>query len=71
MAAVVQTRPVDVNDADAVATLATGFDLVVVGPEAPLVAGMVDDLEAAGIKLDEAVASADDFDAGRLSRMVD
>lgn len=28
-------------------------------------------LEAAGIKLDEAVASADDFDAGRLSRMVD
>ena len=28
-------------------------------------------LEAAGIKLDEAVASADDFDAGRVSRMVD
>ena len=28
-------------------------------------------LEAAGIKLDEAVASADDFAAGRLSRMVD
>lgn len=27
-----------------------GIDLVVVGPEAPLVAGIVDDLEAAGIK---------------------
>ena len=49
MAAVVQTRPVDVNDADAVATLATGFDLVVVGPEAPLVAGAVDACRAAGI----------------------
>ena len=29
---------------------ANTIDLVVVGPEAPLVAGMVDDLEAAGIK---------------------
>ena len=28
----------------------TEIDLVVVGPEAPLVAGIVDDLEAAGIK---------------------
>lgn len=28
-------------------------------------------LEAAGIKLDDAAASDDDFDAGRLSRMVD
>src|SRR5438034_5135707 len=27
-----------------------GIDFVVVGPEAPLVAGIVDDLEAAGIK---------------------
>jgi phosphoribosylamine---glycine ligase len=29
---------------------ATAIDLVVVGPEAPLCAGIVDDLEAAGIK---------------------
>lgn len=29
---------------------ANGVDLVVVGPEAPLVSGLVDDLEAAGIK---------------------
>ncbi len=29
---------------------ANGIDFVVVGPEAPLVAGIVDDLEAAGIK---------------------
>ncbi|MCB0921962.1 MAG: phosphoribosylamine--glycine ligase [Actinobacteria bacterium] len=49
MAAVVETLPVDVNDADAVAALAAGFDLVVVGPEAPLVAGAVDACRAAGI----------------------
>ena len=29
---------------------ANHIDLVVVGPEAPLVAGLVDDLEAAGLK---------------------
>ena len=46
---VVATQPVDVNDAAAVAALATGFDLVVIGPEAPLVAGAVDACRAAGI----------------------
>jgi phosphoribosylamine---glycine ligase len=42
----------DVADHASVATFcrANAIDLVVVGPEAPLVAGIVDDLEAAGIK---------------------
>jgi phosphoribosylamine--glycine ligase len=48
MAAVVPTRPVDVADPAAVAELGRGFDLVVIGPEAPLVAGAVDALRAAG-----------------------
>ncbi|WP_433163247.1 phosphoribosylamine--glycine ligase [Kribbella sp. CA-247076] len=44
-------RPVDIADHDAVVALATelGADLVVVGPEAPLVAGLADPLRAAGI----------------------
>ncbi|MFC5262507.1 phosphoribosylamine--glycine ligase [Kribbella qitaiheensis] len=44
-------RPVDISDQDAVVALATGLgsDLVVVGPEAPLVAGLADPLRAAGI----------------------
>ncbi len=49
IAQVVATQPVDVGDAEAVAALAAGFDLVVVGPEAPLVAGAVDACRAAGI----------------------
>src|SRR5216683_991005 len=42
----------DIADHGAVAALcrARRIDLVVVGPEAPLCAGIVDDLEAAGIK---------------------
>ena len=42
---------VDLMDGDAVAALATevGADLVVVGPEAPLVAGVADAVRAAGI----------------------
>lgn len=42
---------VDVMDGDAVAALATavGADLVVVGPEAPLVAGVADKVRAAGV----------------------
>jgi phosphoribosylamine--glycine ligase len=42
----------DINDHAAVAAFAKekAIDLVVVGPEAPLCAGIVDDLEAAGIK---------------------
>jgi phosphoribosylamine--glycine ligase len=44
-------RPVDISDHDAVVALAREFgtDLVVVGPEVPLVAGLADPLRAAGI----------------------
>ncbi len=44
-------HPVDMLDGTAVADLATrlGVDLVVVGPEAPLVAGVADSVRAAGI----------------------
>jgi phosphoribosylamine--glycine ligase len=50
-AAVAENRPVDATDPAAVAALATevGADLVVVGPEAPLVAGVADAVRAAGI----------------------
>ncbi len=44
-------RPVDASDPQAVTALATelGVDLVVVGPEAPLVAGVADAVREAGI----------------------
>src|SRR3981081_2500412 len=44
--------PLDIADHRAVVAFgkANRVDFVVVGPEAPLVAGIVDDLEAAGIK---------------------
>ncbi|WP_406366647.1 phosphoribosylamine--glycine ligase [Streptomyces sp. NBC_01546] len=48
---VAELRPVDALDGDAVTALAIelGADLVVVGPEAPLVAGVADAVRAAGI----------------------
>ncbi|MGW0365068.1 phosphoribosylamine--glycine ligase [Streptomyces sp. NPDC002990] len=51
IAEVAELRPVDALDGDAVARLATelGADLVVVGPEAPLVAGVGDAVRDAGI----------------------
>ncbi|MEU8539991.1 phosphoribosylamine--glycine ligase [Streptomyces sp. NPDC048717] len=51
IAEVAELHPVDQLDGTAVATLATGLgaDLVVVGPEAPLVAGVADAVRAAGI----------------------
>ncbi len=50
-AAVADQRDVDPQDAAAVARLAAdwGADLVVIGPEAPLVAGVADAVRAAGI----------------------
>jgi len=50
-AAVAEQRAVDATDPAAVAALATELtaDLVVVGPEAPLVAGVADAVRAAGI----------------------
>ena len=52
MAAIAQTHAVDPQDADAVARLAMeiGVELVVIGPEAPLVAGVADAVRAAGIE---------------------
>ena len=51
IAAAVPCHPVTVTDPAAVTELATrlGVDLVVVGPEAPLVAGVADAVRAAGI----------------------
>ena len=51
IADVASLHAVDPLDGDAVAALATslGVDLVVVGPEAPLVAGVADAVRAAGI----------------------
>ena len=51
MAAVAELHPVDAVDGAAVAALATelAVDLVVVGPEAPLVAGVADAVRDAGV----------------------
>lgn len=51
IAEVAELHPVDQLDGDAVARLATelGAELVVVGPEAPLVAGVADAVRAVGI----------------------
>ncbi|GAB7002741.1 phosphoribosylamine--glycine ligase [Nocardioides sp. AN3] len=51
IAAVATQREVDIDDGAAVAAIATelGADLVVVGPEAPLVAGLADVVRGAGV----------------------
>lgn len=50
-AAIAKNVPLDMNDADAVIGFARSenIDLVVIGPEAPLVAGVADAIRAAGI----------------------
>jgi phosphoribosylamine--glycine ligase len=52
IAAEAELVPLDIADHPAVIAFckANGVDFVVVAPEAPLVAGIVDDLEAAGIR---------------------
>jgi phosphoribosylamine---glycine ligase len=51
IAAFGERHPVDAADVEGLTTLARSVrpDLVVVGPEAPLVSGIVDELRAAGI----------------------
>ncbi len=51
IAELAEVHPIDALDGRAVASLASrlAVDLVVVGPEAPLVAGVADDIRAAGI----------------------
>jgi phosphoribosylamine--glycine ligase len=53
MAALAELVPLDANDPKAVTAFAIGHrvDLVVVGPEAPLVAGVADALRAAGVEV--------------------
>src|SRR5215510_5273000 len=53
IAAVAQCCNLDIRDHRAIVRFCRekGIDLVVVGPEAPLVAGLADDLTAAGIKV--------------------
>ncbi len=52
IAGIAPTFPLDVEDTDAIVALAKreAVSLVIVGPEAPLVSGAVDALEAAGIR---------------------
>src|SRR5690348_3377106 len=52
IAQVAECVPLDLGDHKAITDYATAnkIDFVVIGPEGPLVAGLVDDLEAAGIR---------------------
>src|SRR4051812_31247737 len=59
-AAVAENRPVDLGDPEAIAALAedVGADLTVIGPEAPLVAGVVDALRESGLSVFGPTAAA-------------
>ena len=67
IAQVARTHPLDLQDAAATASLATELraDLVVIGPEAPLVAGVSDALRSAGISCFGPSASAAQLEASK------
>ncbi|MEE8214712.1 MAG: phosphoribosylamine--glycine ligase, partial [Alphaproteobacteria bacterium] len=61
------TVPIAVDDLDAIMDFVqdNGVDFVVVGPEGPLVAGLVDRLEAAGIKAFGPTARAAEYEGSK------
>ena len=61
------TVPITVDDLDAIMDFVhdNGVDFVVVGPEGPLVAGLVDRLEAAGIKAFGPTARAAEYEGSK------
>ncbi len=61
------TVPIPVDDLDGIMDFAAdnGVDFVVVGPEGPLVAGLVDRLEAAGIKAFGPTARAAEYEGSK------
>ena len=67
IAALAETRPVAVTDPEAVAALAvdTAADLVVIGPEAPLVAGVADAVRAKGIACFGPTAAAAELEGSK------
>ncbi|GAA1848866.1 phosphoribosylamine--glycine ligase [Asanoa iriomotensis] len=67
IAEVASLRPVDAMNPDAVAALAVevGADLVVVGPEAPLVAGVADAVRAKGIPCFGPTAAAAEIEGSK------
>lgn len=67
MASQAELRDININDPAAVTELATalGADLVVVGPEAPLVAGVADAVRAAGIACFGPSAAAAELEASK------
>jgi phosphoribosylamine--glycine ligase len=67
IAAIAECAALDIADHGAVAAFcrANGIDLVVVGPEAPLVAGIADDLRASGIRVFGPSAAAAELEGSK------